>query len=379
MDKRPLKILLIGDASNFHRSLSLGLRRLGHDVVVASSGSGWMNTSRDIDLSRRLPGKAGGLLLTMHINRLLATTLRGFDIVNISSTGFVDLRPHRVLRTFDRLKKNNRSIFMTLLQTDTFFINECLRDDSELRYNEWRVNGVPTQYALTHDNSLRQWSSDPLRNVCRHIYNNVDGVTTALYEYDVAAHRKLPIDKIGYIGIPVDTSSITPVKMRGHNGCVNFFLGRHRDRCLEKGTDILEQAAREVVATSDGKARLTIVENRPYDEYITLLRGAHVVLDQLYSYTPATNALLAMTMAIPVVSGGEPAFYDFIGETTNRPIINASPDYPTLVASLRNIVDNRTMLPAIGLRSRDFAIKHNDTITVARRALDFWSKRLDQC
>ena len=54
-----MKILLIGDASNYHACLGDALRRLGHDVTVASSGSRWMHTHRDIDLARPLPGKAG--------------------------------------------------------------------------------------------------------------------------------------------------------------------------------------------------------------------------------------------------------------------------------------------------------------------------------
>ena len=60
----------------------------------------------------------------------------------------------------------------------------------------------------------------------------------------------------------------------------------------------MEHAARAVVDRYPGKAELVIVENRPYDEYLGLLRSAHVVLDQLYSYTPATNALQAMAYGV---------------------------------------------------------------------------------
>ena len=47
-----MKILLLGDASNYHVALAKGLRTLGHDVTVASNGSKWMKTPRDIDLYR---------------------------------------------------------------------------------------------------------------------------------------------------------------------------------------------------------------------------------------------------------------------------------------------------------------------------------------
>ena len=52
-----MKILLLGDYSNYHRALSLALRKLGHDVTVASDGSRWMDTGRDIDLSRPFKNK----------------------------------------------------------------------------------------------------------------------------------------------------------------------------------------------------------------------------------------------------------------------------------------------------------------------------------
>ena len=53
MGGEKLKVLLVGDASNCHNALAGGLRKLGHEVVVASDGTEWMDTDRDIDLSRR--------------------------------------------------------------------------------------------------------------------------------------------------------------------------------------------------------------------------------------------------------------------------------------------------------------------------------------
>ncbi len=125
-----------------------------------------------------------------------------------------------------------------------------------------------------------------------------------------------------------------------------------------------------------GKAELTIVENRPYKEYIELLRSAHVVLDQAYSYTPATNALLAMAYGQNVVSGAEPEFYDFIGEHTNRPIINSPVEVDDMVAIFEKIILHPEQIRERGQRSREFVLKHNACETVARRYLDFWQSRL---
>ena len=63
-----MKILFAGDASNMHNCLAQELRRMGHEAVVASDGSRWMDTHRDINLLRR-PGKLGALRYLMDVYR----------------------------------------------------------------------------------------------------------------------------------------------------------------------------------------------------------------------------------------------------------------------------------------------------------------------
>ena len=53
-----MKILFAGDASNMHNTLARKLRKMGHEAIVASDGSRWMNTGRDSNLERK-PGKLG--------------------------------------------------------------------------------------------------------------------------------------------------------------------------------------------------------------------------------------------------------------------------------------------------------------------------------
>ena len=49
-----MKILLLGEYSNVHHTLALGLRALGHRVVVVSNGDFWKNYPRDVDGFQRL-------------------------------------------------------------------------------------------------------------------------------------------------------------------------------------------------------------------------------------------------------------------------------------------------------------------------------------
>ena len=372
-----MKILLVGDASSCHRTLAEGLRALGHEAVVASSGGRWLDTGRDINLARRGDGKLWGLELWLRVNFGIKQRMKGFDAVAIATQSFIELRPERQRKIYDYLRANNGAIFNTALGTDPNYVRECLDPKSKLRYNEFMIFGEDSPYRRANPTITDQWLAEPLAELDRHIYGTIDGAVSVLYENDVALHRALPEEKIAYGGIPIDTDSLSFVGVPERPGKVRFFLGRYKDRLLEKGTDIMEHAARDVVGRYPDRVELVIVENRPYDEYLGLLKSAHVVLDQLYSYTPATNALQAMAYGLCTVSGGAPEYYDFIGERELRPVMHVEPDYEAVVRVLEEAVANPFDLSRRGREGRDFVVKHNNYVTVARRFADFWQRRIE--
>ena len=345
---------------------------------MASNGGYWLNTGRDIDLRRRFKGKFGGLDLWLRLNCGLRQKMRGFDIVTIGSQSFIELRPGRKGSFFDYLKANNRSIFYTALGTDSNYVAECLDPTTPLKYNEFKIYGEDSPYLRANPGICDAWLTEDMRRLDTHIHSSVDGAMSALYEYHVALRRSHPEKSIGYLGIPIDTDALRPVELPERPEKVRFFLGRYRNRLLEKGTDVMEAAARAVVGRHPDRAELVIVENRPYDEYLQLLRSAHVVLDQLYSYTPATNALQAMAYGLNTVSGGTPEFYDFIGEKELRPVIHVEPTYESVVSALEDVVAHPEQIRPRGIQGREFVVRHNDYRLVAQRALDFWHRRLDK-
>jgi len=371
-----MKILFLGDASNYHNCLAGALRDMGHRVTVASNGSHWMNTNREINIKRPLGGKLGGALLWANLNTLLCHRLKGYDVVQLSNPVFLDLRPHRVREIFDRLKRDNGSVFLTGLGSDTAYIKMCIDSTHNLRYNEWMIDGEASPFYEQSNSVLHAWLQPPLSDHCEHIYQHIDGVVTALYEYDLAYRRFMPDDMVGYAGIPIDTDSVAlSVDKDTVPERVKLFLGMHRHRKVEKGTDRLLAAARRVKEAYPDKCDLRIVENVPYAEYLEQMCHSHVILDQLYSYTPATNALLAMAMGLTAVSGGENDYYDFIGEYQNRCIINALPDDEQLYETLVDVVTHPERVPQMSCRNREFVLKHNDSRVVAQRFIDFWEQK----
>lgn len=370
-----LKILFVGDASNFHACLASALRDMGHSVAVVSNGSRWMNTRRDIDLWRK-PGRTGTLKYVFDIIRALPK-LRGYDIVHLWSVSFLDLRRERIRYVFDYLKRNNKYVFLSALDGDYNYVQMC-KEGKKLRYSEFMVGDKPAPFILSPEADIwgqKNWDMPVMKWWFDYISSRLDGVVACLYEYYKAFEGYVPPGKLAYGGIPIETQSIEPHIIDKTPEKVKFFLGRQRNRMTLKGTDLMLDALRRTCDRYPGLCEMQVVENRPYSEYIELLSSAHVNLDQLYSYTPATNALLGMVRGVVAVSGAEPEYYDFIGEHDCQPIINVSPLVEGDIDNkLAWIVEHRDLLPALSRQSREFVIKHNDSRLVARRHLDFWQK-----
>lgn len=376
MERGMPRVLLMADYSNFHATLAKGLRKLGCDVTVMSDGSLFMATDRDIDISRR-GGKLGGLALAARLYGPLHGKMRGYDIVSFRDPAFLDLKPRRIGWFMKRLMRDNSACFLSYLSMDLPFMDMLESADSPLRYSEWFVDGKPNRLRVEDAPQWDGWHAPEMRRINDLLYANIRGTVTALYEYHLSAQRVLPEEKIAYGGIPIDVDSIVPVNP-GRPGRVRIFLGRDNRRKLQKGSDMLEEAAKAVVGRHPDKAELIILENRPRDEYMRIMRSCHVLLDQIYSYTPATMALEGMASGLTAVTGGEPEYYDFIGEKENFPIVNAPIELEPLEKAIEEIVTHPELLEENSRKSRAFVEKHNALDTVARRTLDFWMKNIQQ-
>ena len=153
---------------------------------------------------------------------------------------------------------------------------------------------------------------------------------------------------------------------------MRFFIGINRSRTALKGTDILLSALERIVAAYPSRAEMVRAESLPFARYSELMRSCHVLLDQIYSYTPAMNALLAMSQGLVVVSGGEDESYDILGERDLRPIINVQPDEEDAYHQLEQLVLHPECLPQLQLDSIEYVRRHHDSLKVAQRYLTAW-------
>ncbi|MBR1803737.1 MAG: glycosyltransferase family 1 protein [Muribaculaceae bacterium] len=366
-----MKILFAGDASNLHNTLAHQLRRMGHEAVVVSDGSRWMHTDCEIKLVRK-SGTWGGIRYVTDLLRTLPR-LRGYDVVQLSGAIFFPLRPEKLRYIFDYLRRHNGSVVYSALGTDVTYYDAC-HDGHTFRYSDYRLGDRPSPYVGSdeyHAQEQDNWRQPFMRRYHEYLLRHIDGATSALWEYD-AAYRSIGFKPLAYTGIPIDTDALTFRPLEQEPDKVRFFIGMQNDRTVIKGTDRLLAALRRVHDRYPTVCDMDVVERLPYSEYTQRMRESHVILDQIYSYTPATNALIGMAQGLVAVSGAEPEYYDFIGEHDNHPIVNVNPlDEGDIDARLEYIITHKEQLPEWSRRSREFVVKHNAAPVVAQRYLDF--------
>ena len=347
-----MRILLIGEYSNVHATLAEGLRKLGYEVTVVSDGDSWKNYPRDIDVSRA-EGIFGGLRLLIRLKRLMPQ-LTGYDIVQIINPMFFELRAERLMTFYHFLRKHNKKVFLGAFGMDWYWVKTCTYD-MPLRYSDFNF-GSEVRTDLEAQKYQIDWLGTSKERLNREIAADCDGIIAGLYEYWVCYRQDFP-QKTVFIPFP-----IKPV------------IGISKQRSAYKGTDIMLKAAQDILKKYPQQVELKVAEGVPFEQYQQMMDDSDVLLDQLYSYTPAMNALLAMSKGMIVVGGGEPENYEILGETELRPIINVEPNYDSVFHELEQLVLHPERIPELKQQSIEYIKKHHDYVKVAMQYVDFWNR-----
>lgn len=366
----PMKILLLGEFSNVHWTLAQALRRLGHEVTVVSNGDEWKGYSSDIFLVRK-SGWWGAVSYLLRVLCLLPK-FRGYDVVQlINPVHFVDLKAERGVRIYDYLRKHNKRVFLGAFGYDYHYVYDSVVRRT-LRYCDFYT---PTREIRHSWNTAHEhdWLHTFKRDASIHVAETCDGIISGLYEYDVAYRPYFP-DKTTFIPFPIEiTGQMAEKRTFSTNGeKIRFFIGVQRARTMLKGTDVMLRALERIVSDYPDRAEMVKAESVPFAEYKEMMRSSDVLLDQIYSYTPAMNALQAMAMGLVVVSGGEEENYEILGEKELRPIINVHPDEEDIYCQLEQLVLHPERIPQLKRDSVEYIRRHHDSIKVAKRYLLAW-------
>ncbi|MDE7351174.1 MAG: hypothetical protein K2N25_08905 [Muribaculaceae bacterium] len=369
-----MKILMLGDYSNLHACLAKELRKRGHDITLVSDRGVYMKTDADIEL-RRKPGILGGIRYLYKVLALLPSW-SGYDVVQLINPQFLELKPGKLRMIYDILKKNNRSVFLTMCGNDHFFIKDCVETDL-FRFSEFRIGKGKTPYAKCDPIKETGWLIPAHASYHKHLYDTIDGAMAVLPEYDMSARRHMNTSKLTFTNIPIELENLKFSEMPT-DGPVRILVGFRQDMEIQKGTARLLDLCLELEEEMPEKLEVNAVRNLPLADYLQELRRSHIVIDQLYSYSPATNALQTMALGRISASGGQPEYYDYIREE-HQPVFCLSPleEESSIKERLRSLILDTEKMRHMGLEGRKLVEKHNDVRNIAPLFETHWKKHLN--
>ena len=372
-----MRILLFGNPSTMHSNLAKGLRELGHEVRCISHRTGWRRFPVDDILLERRTDINGKLAFLDYLFKALPVLwkCKGYDIVQLNGPMFLELRGSYMKPFYDYLRSHNKKVIMGAFGDDYHIVDRMLNTDV-LRYSDQRI-GKEIREDEAAKAQREEWIQDSRHEVSigKYISSDCDAIVACLYEY-WACYMDVYPEKTAFIPLPIVTQPVETFDEESLK-CIppiRVFIGIQRERSIFKGTDIMLKAAQDALRDYPERMTLQIAENIPYDEYEKMLNGADVILDQLYSYTPSMNSLLAMSKGIVVVGGGEPENYDILNEKELKPIINVQPTYESVYNALVSIIHHPKRLQELKRQSIAYVNRYHDYRKVAKEYETFYKK-----
>ena len=373
-----MRILLFGNPSTMHSNLAKGLRELGHHVRCISHRTGWRRFPVDDILLERRTDINGKLAFLDYLFKAIPILwkCKGYDIVQLNGPMFLELRGSYMKPFYDYLRAHNKKVIMGAFGDDYHIVERMLNSDI-LRYSDQRI-GQEIREDEAAKAQREEWIQDSRHEVgiSKYISADCDAIVACLYEY-WACYKDVYPQKTEFLPLPIVSQ---PVETFKENFKCKFpirvFIGIQRERSIFKGTDIMLKAAQDILRDYPERMKLQIAENIPYEEYEKMLNGSDVMLDQLYSYTPSMNSLLAMSKGLVIVGGGEPENYDILGENELRPIINVQPTYDSVYEELKSLIFHKENIPELKRQSVEYVRKHHDYHKVAQQYENFYKKLL---
>jgi glycosyltransferase involved in cell wall biosynthesis len=379
-----MRILLVGEYSRLHNSLKEGLQKLGHEVILVSSGDDFKNFESDFSVKSNFFSSywftkkvRNGLRKSIQFDLqkvertirfyFLLPKLKGFDHVQFINSDALELNPKISLFFYKKLKHQNKQLSLLICGDEPPVIDYLLKN--ELNYS------IVSPY-LDHRSLKKEFrfSLKYLQTNYKMVFNWLKENTNKLIVSDL--DYKIPMERMNYvvnfIPNPINTDKITFTTLE-INDKVIIFLGINRLSYIKKGIHFFEEALAIIEKKYANQVEIIVTENIPYQQYIELYNKAHILLDQVYAYDQGYNALEAMAKGKVVFTGAEKEFTQQY-QLTERVAINALPDVTDLVKELSFLIENPQEIIEIGKRARTFIEKEHDYIKIAERYLDKWDK-----
>ena len=208
---------------------------------------------------------------------------------------------------------------------------------------------------------------------------HADCLVPCLYEYWKVYDTPEFHSRLRYIPLPIDVRYVCPRGSRpwlpsSPSSPVHILFASQKLRGQMKGADQLEPLFDRLAQEFPDAIDLCKIESVPFEQYQRLVAEADVVVDQLYSFTPAMGALESLAQGKVVISGYEPEYQRFIDGPQESGLINLRPfDDAHNYEVLRTTLTDRNKIARLQSSSQAFVRKYHNADDVARQFVEFWS------
>jgi glycosyltransferase involved in cell wall biosynthesis len=377
-----MRILLVGEYSRLHNSLKEGLLTLGHEVKIVATGDDFKNFPVDFSIDSvwfnkilflKFCKKVIFRLFKIDLRKLerairfyaFLPKLKEFDVVQLLNSDALETFSSWELYLYKKIFSQNSKIYLLICGEETPIVDVLIKNN--LKYS------ILTP--LFNDGNLKEkyfhtlnYTSNKKRKVYDFIVSKAQKILVSDLDYKIPMEQTLTtcvfvpnpvnVDKIPIIALPISKKII-------------LFHGKNKYSFVKKGSVFFEKALVAIKLKYDDKIEVIEVNSLPYYEYQKLLDGAHVILDQVYSFDQGYNALEAMAKGKVVFTGAESEFYNHYN-LTQKVAINALDDVDYLVAELSYLIENPEKIVEIGQNARAFIEKEHHYIEIAKKYVEAW-------
>jgi hypothetical protein len=357
-------VLLIGEASGVHRNLAKGLREHGVNVrhMVQSDGTSW--NWYDGAFSHSRPGLLGSLGRNIEPFAILAK-MPSYDVISFANTITTVHGTKTRYLDMPLVRRKAKVLSYYALGCDEIGL---IRRNLQLTYN-------PCEGCIKLDKTLGQDCEQILNPLWerngRRVASYFDWGASSVVEYD---HTSQFFDEHQFSRIPFPVD-IDPISFSPARSIPKPLIVHTPTRRGFKGTEAVMKAM-ELLGRERKDFEFEVIEGLAYNDYLTRMEDADIVIDQVNGHSLGMNALEMLAAGKIVFSGATKMSDGYHCGVPASPAFDADPSPAILCQAMSAVLDRKNDFNRLAHDGRAYVAQHHNPVSVAGQFLQGWEQVL---
>ena len=372
-------ILLIGDYSSVHSELCSELKKNKYNVLLLSDGDSYKQLPYDIkvpDLKFYNSGLINkiltfirffgffGLINYLKIKKILLEIpdINVVQLINPVAIPSLGALGNLLLIRFLRNKCD--VISLCALGDDYNWVKACL--ENKYKYSAMDRLFHSVDEFLSYINPLKYVYSPLYRYLNHYVIKKCDLIIPGLTDYELAYASHGKVTEL--IGLPVSNINFNQPKETKYP--IKIFHAWQSGKESRKGNEILDKIVKKYISKhGNEKVIYEVVNNLPFNEYLSKYKNSDIIFDQVYSYDRGVTAALGMASGKVVFSGFEDGNFIYG--------INATADEEKLYCDFVTLIKSIDLIDSIKKNAYQYALKNYSSDIVCKKYIKQWFDCLD--